>query len=90
MQSSAILKNLMEWNLIKILGREESLGRPHLSGTTETFLEQFGLSGLPDLPELEKLLELGGERGVEVVEEDPMEGVESTELAPEGEEPPES
>ena len=69
-QSGAVLKNLMEWNLIQILGRDEStLGRPLLYGTTRTFLEQFGLQSLDNLPEPDRLLELGGQHGMEVLDD---------------------
>ena len=40
-QCGAILKNLAEWDLIRVVGRDESLGRPLLYGTSKTFLEQF-------------------------------------------------
>lgn len=54
-QSSPILKRLQEWNLISIVGVEEDkLGRPHLYGTTRTFLEQFGIGSLEELPEPEQ------------------------------------
>ncbi|MEE8142781.1 MAG: SMC-Scp complex subunit ScpB [Planctomycetota bacterium] len=66
-QSSGTLKNLMEWNLVRITGREDTLGKPLLYGTTDFFLEQFGFESLADLPDPERLLELGGERGVEVM-----------------------
>lgn len=44
------LLNLMERNLICEVGRKESVGRPILYGTTDTFLEQFNLFSLKDLP----------------------------------------
>lgn len=49
----ALLKN----NLIEIVGRKDSLGKPLLFGTTETFLMRFGIDSLDDLPEREKLLD---------------------------------
>jgi segregation and condensation protein B len=46
-----LLTNLMEKGMVKIVGRQESLGRPVLYGTTKKFLQAFGLGSLRDLPE---------------------------------------
>jgi segregation and condensation protein B len=46
---------LMEKGLVRITGREESLGRPILYGTTRKFLQVFGLKSLKDLPHTEQL-----------------------------------
>jgi segregation and condensation protein B len=46
------LAQLVDLELIAQVGRAELPGRPFLFGTTELFLEHFGLSGLEDLPEL--------------------------------------
>jgi segregation and condensation protein B len=48
-----LLTQLMEKGLIKIVGRQESLGRPVLYGTTKKFLQAFGLASLKDLPNYE-------------------------------------
>jgi len=48
-----LLTQLMEKGLIKIVGRQESLGRPVLYGTTRKFLQAFGLGTLRDLPNYE-------------------------------------
>jgi segregation and condensation protein B len=53
--SGEMLRNLMDKNLIKIVGRAEVLGRPMLYGTTRRFLEVFGLNGIEDLPNVESL-----------------------------------
>lgn len=50
-----VLNRLREMNLIKIVGRDEQLGRPMLYGTTKRFLEVFGLASLKDLPKVEEL-----------------------------------
>lgn len=47
------LAQLVDLELVDQLGRAELPGRPFLYGTTELFLEHFGLSSLDDLPELE-------------------------------------
>ncbi|OUU24161.1 MAG: SMC-Scp complex subunit ScpB [Planctomycetia bacterium TMED53] len=64
-----ILKNLMEWNLIRITGQDESVGRPLLYGTTTEFLELFGLSELDGLPEPSRLKDQGSDRGLEILDE---------------------
>lgn len=45
-----IIRQLMEKGLVKIVGRDTSLGRPQLYGTTKRFLMAFGLNTLKDLP----------------------------------------
>jgi len=47
---SETLRLLMERGLIKIAGRDNSLGRPVLYGTTKKFLQVFGLKSIKDLP----------------------------------------
>ena len=49
------LRLLMEKGLIKIAGRDDSLGRPVLYGTTKKFLQLFGLKSLKDLPRAEEM-----------------------------------
>lgn len=46
------LQSLMNKELIAEVGRKEALGRPILYGTTEAFLDHFGLSSLTELPPL--------------------------------------
>ncbi|MBN2381692.1 SMC-Scp complex subunit ScpB [bacterium] len=54
---SAIVKNLLEKRLIKIVGRKKAVGKPLIYGTTREFLEYFGLSDLSALPTLEEFYE---------------------------------
>lgn len=54
-QSLEILKQLADRGLIRIVGEDDSLGRPYLYGTTPLFLEMFGLARLEDLPDYESL-----------------------------------
>jgi segregation and condensation protein B len=49
-QCDDILRQLLERDLLRIVGRSEDLGRPLLYGTTKRFLELFGLKSLDDLP----------------------------------------
>src|SRR3989338_7607357 len=50
-----VLKTLVEKNLVKIMGRRETVGRPIIYGTTQEFLQYFGLNSLEELPKLEEL-----------------------------------
>lgn len=47
-----VLRVLLEKGLIRIVGRDNSLGRPVLYGTTKLFLQTTGLQGLQALPPL--------------------------------------
>ena len=49
-QCGEILRQLMERDLVRMVGRSEELGRPLLYGTTRRFLQIFGLRQLEDLP----------------------------------------
>jgi len=48
---------LQERGWIKVLGRKEVPGRPHLYGTGKAFLVDFGLNSLADLPEIAQLMD---------------------------------
>jgi segregation and condensation protein B len=56
-----VLRLLMEKGLIRIAGRDHSLGRPVLYGTTKKFLQVFGLKSLRDLPQAQNLRPPGGQ-----------------------------
>ncbi len=53
-----VIKSLLEKDLITIVGREDTVGRPLLYGTTKTFLVHFGLGSLGDLPKPREVEEL--------------------------------
>lgn len=53
---SQIIKNLMEMQLVRIVGRSELPGKPFLYGTTHSFLEHFGLRDLNELNDVEPML----------------------------------
>ena len=56
--SSHIIRALMDKRLVQITGRSEELGRPSLFGTTSEFLEVFNLADINALPpeyELEEM-----------------------------------
>ena len=44
------INKLIEYNLIREIGRLDAPGRPILFGTTEEFLRNFGVQSLEDLP----------------------------------------
>ncbi|MBI3313594.1 MAG: SMC-Scp complex subunit ScpB [Candidatus Omnitrophica bacterium] len=55
---TGVLDTLVGRGLIKIVGKKEVPGRPFLYGTTEKFLEHFGLRALTDLPNIEEIRNL--------------------------------
>ncbi len=57
-----VVQTLLEKNLIEQRGRAEIVGRPMTYGTTEAFLEQFGLGSLEDLPAAPELRRIKVER----------------------------
>ncbi|MDP8212512.1 MAG: SMC-Scp complex subunit ScpB [Candidatus Zapsychrus exili] len=56
--SDGVVVNLLDKELIKIVGRKDVPGKPYLYGTTRQFLEYFGLKSLEDLPKLEEFSDL--------------------------------
>jgi segregation and condensation protein B len=53
--SSGVMATLLERTLVTIRGRSKVVGRPLLYGTTQEFLEYFGLRELNELPRPEEL-----------------------------------
>lgn len=56
--SSNIVKTLQEFDWIKVVGYREVPGRPALFGTTNKFLDDFGVKRLSDLPSLPEIKDL--------------------------------
>lgn len=52
--SSHIMRRLLLKELIAVVGKSDLPGKPNLYGTTDKFLDYFGLSDIKDLPELTK------------------------------------
>lgn len=48
------IQKLMERDLIKINGRSDTAGRPLLYGTTQYFMDYFGINNLEELPKLKE------------------------------------
>lgn len=53
--SAGVVDNLQQKKLVRSAGRKRVIGRPFLYRTTKTFLVQFGLDSLEDLPQLEEV-----------------------------------
>lgn len=55
----AVLRKLIEMQLIKVIKRSDLPGKPWLFGTTQRFLEHFGINSIEELPgssELKKII----------------------------------
>ena len=50
-----VIGTLVERELAEVIGRADGPGRPQTYGTTQMFLEYFGLRGLEELPDAEEL-----------------------------------
>ena len=67
------LQSLVNKNLVKEVGRKETIGRPILYGTTDAFLSHFGLQSLSDLPDPEQFLSENTEEETEAETEEETE-----------------
>ncbi len=73
---SHAIDRLLEYDLIKELGRLDAPGRPLLFGTTEEFLRRFGVKSIEDLPKpaperIEEFHEQAEAEAAEELDEDP-------------------
>ena len=57
--SKGTLDILLQANWVRLKGRRRTPGRPVTYGTTDGFLDHFGLAGLDDLPGLDELKAVG-------------------------------
>ena len=72
-ETSSVLRTLLERKLVRMVGRKEEPGRPIMYGTTKFFLEHFGLRDLMELPPLREFKELGEPEQTRLpVEDDPF------------------
>ena len=53
-----VIKNLLSKNLIKIQGRDDSIGKALLYKTTVDYLKDFGISNLSEMPTSNEVTEL--------------------------------
>lgn len=58
-ETSGVLRTLLDRRLVRMVGRKDLPGRPIMYGTTKLFLQQFGLRDLSDLPPLREFKDLG-------------------------------
>ncbi len=65
--SSNSIRSLLEKKLIKIQGRKDVPGRPHVYGTTKEFLKAFGLKDLSDLPNLKEIKDIMKEKQLKLL-----------------------
>lgn len=80
-QSSSLLQRLLMRGLVKEMGRAEAPGRPIIYGTTDYFMNYFGLSNLEDLPSTEVFLDMDEKEVFHLFQEDPLldaRGLENT------------
>ncbi|MEA2764288.1 MAG: segregation and condensation protein [Gemmatimonadaceae bacterium] len=59
--STAVIRTLLERRLLRVSGRKNVVGSPFLYRTTREFLIHFGLNDIRDLPRLEEFGDLVGE-----------------------------
>jgi len=84
--ADSIVRGLLEMGLVKVVGRSELPGKPWLYGTTQSFLEHFGLNSLDDLPGMVEMRRNLAQREMEleeVAQGDAEVAEEGEELAPE-------
>ena len=55
--SDYAIQLLQSNNLIEVVGRKDTIGKPLLFGTTENFLKRFGLESIESLPNYNELLD---------------------------------
>jgi segregation and condensation protein B len=56
--STQIIKNLLEYGWVRIVGHRKTAGRPMLYGTTKDFLDHFNLNNIDELPPLAELQQI--------------------------------
>ncbi len=86
---SRLLRSLLDRSLIRIIGKADDVGRPLLYGTSQAFLEFFGLTALSELPTLKEYTELTEDHVVKLQElEETLRATEDAALPPSPDEPP--
>jgi segregation and condensation protein B len=85
----AMVRNLLEMGLVKVTGRSELPGRPWLFGTTQMFLEHFGLKQLDELPNMDELRRQGEQISMKLQEQQELKDAADKQDESDGEEPAE-
>ena len=49
-----IIRNMIEFEWIRVVGHKDSPGKPELLATTKKFLDHFNLRSLNELPEIKE------------------------------------
>jgi segregation and condensation protein B len=57
------IQKLLEKELIEIKGKSEAIGRPLLYGTSDKFMEYFGINSMKDLPQPKDFIQEANEIG---------------------------
>jgi segregation and condensation protein B len=88
-ETSGVLRTLLERKLVRIVGRKDVPGRPIMYGTTKFFLQHFGLRDLAELPPLREFKELGeSEQAMLPVGDEPLQiGEGASAVEPESDAP---
>ncbi|WP_213879804.1 SMC-Scp complex subunit ScpB [Pseudomonas sp. dw_358] len=68
--NSNIVKTLLEREWVRVVGYRDVPGRPAMFATTKTFLDDFNLKNLDDLPPLAELREIEPEPMVQLPDDD--------------------
>ncbi len=76
--STAVIRTLLERRMIRVSGRKNVVGSPFLYRTTKEFLVHFGLNDIRDLPRLEEFGDLIGDH----INDDLVAAIQSAEIAP--------
>lgn len=58
-KAGPMLRTLLEHKLVDVVGRADVPGRPLQYGTTQAFLDRFGMASLKDLPSIREFKSLG-------------------------------
>src|SRR6185503_12515783 len=66
-----VMQTLLERGLVEQVGRAEVIGRPNTYGTTNVFLEYFGIRSLDDLPAADELRRIVVQKPEELLTVDP-------------------
>ena len=71
-ETSGVLRTLLDQQLIRMIGRKDIPGRPIMYGTSKVFLQRFGLRDLRDLPPLREFKDLAQGEAPDLFNEDAL------------------
>jgi segregation and condensation protein B len=70
------MQKLLEKDLVEITGRSDGPGKPLLYGTTQKFMDYFGIKTLDDLPKLKEIMPIENQIGEQAPLEDTADLIE--------------